>query len=216
MLYHVQAFDNARARLNELAGDSFTGKTDDQVARALVADNVVEFPAVVDGESKTDLVGNRVEYAHKILNPASMRFKPNGMLVTFGGYTRERLDGDRYIVSVLRESGMKPEQARAKHDERMRMFRQNMDLLAAQIKQENSNLAERLCDSSPNAARSARKRQSSGQECSEARRRASAPLKLGRSRNTEETARRAPDDGEYIVIRPKRRSPTPTVRATPM
>lgn len=143
-LYYEQAFDNARARLKKLACDSLIGKTDDRVARELVADRMLELPALVEGEAKTELVGDHAEYTHTILNPASLRFKPDRLLVAYAGYARERLDGDRHVISVLREPGMTPEQARAKYDDWMRMFRQNLDGLAAQITQGNSNLVGRL------------------------------------------------------------------------
>jgi hypothetical protein len=39
---------------------------------------------------------------------------------------------------------MTPQQAHAKYDDRMMMFRENLNVLAAQITQDNSNLAGRL------------------------------------------------------------------------
>ena len=142
--YYDRAFDNARARVATLPCDSFIGKTDEETARDLVADAAIEIPALVEGDPATDLIDDRAEYAHRVVNHASLKFKPDRLLVAYAGYARERLDGDRYVVTVRREPGMKPRQAREQYEDRMKMFRENLDALAAQIKQGNMNLPVQL------------------------------------------------------------------------
>lgn len=156
-LYYDRALDAARTDAASLTCESLRGKTDDEVARELVADSPLEPPSLAQGEPTTALVDDRVDFARVIIHHTNLIFRPDRLALAYDSSTRENFDGDRYVVSVRRE----PQKARARYEGQLKTFQENLASLAAQISQGNSNLAGRLYGSSPSAARNAKKRRAS-------------------------------------------------------